>query len=173
MTSQLLLLCAPAFAGKTSLSLALEARGWLRISTDDLLRARGLEPGQGLAPEVWNEASLAACAAIEAAAHGGRDVVLDDTLCFRFLRERCRQAGARAGMAIVLAVLKVSSDEIRARVQANRRQPLRQDIDDRLLETHLATFEWPSADEPHIELNAKLDIEASLSRIRTALPGAV
>lgn len=162
MTSRLLLLCAPAFAGKTSLSRALGARGWLRISTDDILRARGLEPGQGLPPERWEEASQAACAAIEAAARRERDVVFDDTLCFRFLRDRYREAGARAKMVTTLVVLQVSFEELRARVRANRRLPVRHDIDDGVLETHLATFEWPSAEEPHLALDAALDVGALL-----------
>ena len=162
MTPRLLLLCAPAFSGKTSLARALEARGWLRISTDDLLRQRGLEPGQGLPPELWNEASLAACTLIAAAAERDTDVVFDDTLCFRFLRDRYREVGAQAGMAIVLVVLKISPETIHARVEVNRRSPLRQDINDELLETHLSTFEWPAADEPHVQLDAEQSVERHL-----------
>jgi uncharacterized protein (DUF2132 family)/predicted kinase len=162
LAPRLLLLCGPAFSGKTSLARALESRGWLRIGTDDLLRQRGLEPGQGLPPERWLEASAAACSLITAAAERGSDVVFDDTLCFRFLRDRYREVGTQAGMAIVLVVLKISPEAIRARVDANRQSSLRQDIDDAVLETHLSTFEWPAAEEPHVQLDAGQSVERHL-----------
>jgi gluconate kinase len=159
---RLLLLCAPAFSGKTTLSLALEARGWLRVSSDAILRDRGFEPGQWLPVELWQEASLTACSLIAAAAQRGQDVVFDDTLCFRFLRDRYREVGAQAGMSVVLVVLMISPAEVRARVRRNRGSKLREDIEDDLLETHLASFEWPSADEPHIQLDAGQSVAQQL-----------
>jgi predicted kinase len=165
MTSRLLLLCAPAFSGKTSLSRALAQRGWLRISLDDSLRARGLEPGQGLSEEAWNEASLAACTSLAEAGRQGQDVVLDETLCFRFLRDRYRDIAAKAGMSARLVVLKLPIEELRARVSANRRSLQRQDIADAVLEEHLAAFEWPSADEPHVLLDASASLEQQLASL--------
>ena len=53
---RLYLLCGPAFSGKSTLA-ALAARGALLVSLDAILRQQGLEPGAGLPPQRWEEAS--------------------------------------------------------------------------------------------------------------------
>src|SRR5262245_30179666 len=119
----------------------------MRVSLDDILRGRGLEPGAGLPERAWQDASFAACLAISSAAQRGLNVVIDDTLCFRSLRDRYRDVGASAGMDVSLAVLRISPAAMRERVALNRRSPRRSDIADEVLEPHLASFEWPSANE--------------------------
>jgi predicted kinase len=166
---RLLLLCGPAFSGKTTLSRVLEAHGLVRISLDDVLRSRGLEPGAGLPDRAWQDASFAACLLITAAAQRGQDVVLDDTLCFRSLRDRYRELGSGANMSVFLVVLKISAVAVRERVAGNLRSPQRHGIDEALLESHLASFEWPGADEPHIELDGTSSVETQLSRLRQAV----
>ena len=165
----LVLLCGPAFSGKTSLARALEARGALRISLDDMLRERGLEPGAGVPVNAWEDASSAACLLIAAAAQRAQHVVLDDTLCYRFLRDRYRQLGEGAGMHVVLAVLTISASEVRARVAEDLRSPRRRGIDAQLLESHLASFEWPSSDEPHVRLDATHGIEQQLACLKQSV----
>jgi predicted kinase len=134
---RLLLLCGPAFSGKTTLAYALEARGWVRISLDDILRSRGLQPGAGVPERAWQDASFAACLLITSAAQRGLDVVVDDTLGFRSLRDRYRDVGAGAGMSVLLA-----------------------------------SFEWPSADEPHIALDAAAPLERQLSFLTRSIDEA-
>lgn len=168
----LVLLCGPAFSGKTTLSGALERRGFTRISSDDIVRSRGLEPGAGVPERAWEDASVAVCLLIPAAAQRGLDVVLDDTLCFRFLRDRYREVGAGAGMSATLAVLRISGAAVRERAALNLRSRQRHPIDGAVLESHLASFEWPGPDEPHVALDATAPLERQLSLLTRSIDEA-
>jgi len=144
----------------------------MRISLDDILRSRGLEPGAGLPERAWQDASFAACLLITSAGQRGLNVVVDDTLCFRSLRDRYRDVGASAGMSVFLVVLKISAASVRERVALNLESRRRPRIDDAVLEPHLASFEWPSADEPHIELDATAPFERQLSSLTRSIDEA-
>jgi predicted kinase len=162
---RLLLLCGPPFSGKTSLARVLRAQGFLAVSLDDILREAGLEPGQGPSALAWEDASRSACSTIAAAARTGQDVVIDDTLCFRFLRDRYRDVGVSAGMSVILVVLVICPANVQARVELNRHTHLRQDIGQEVLEAHLDSFEWPGVDEPHITLDAVRDVDQQLLQL--------
>jgi predicted kinase len=82
-------------------------------------------------------------------ADAGSRVVVDDTLCFRFLRSGLVDLATRAGRRTELLVLGTPVDEVRRRVAENVRHPVRPGINAAVLERHLATFEWPGEDEPH------------------------
>jgi predicted kinase len=169
---RLVLLCGPAFSGKTTLSYALEARGFVRVAIDDIVRSGGLEPGAGVPERVWQDASFAASLLITSALQRGQNVVLDDTLCYRFLRDRYRELGSGPHVSVLLVLLKLSADAVRERVEQNLRLRQRASIDPALLESHLASFEWPGADEPHLELDGTSRIETQLSLLRQAIAPA-
>ncbi len=76
-------------------------------------------------------------------------VVVDDTLCFRFLRADFARVAAESGRQSVLLVLGTPLEEARSRIAENARHPARGGIVPAVLERHLATFEWPGADEAH------------------------
>lgn len=166
---RLLLLCGPAFSGKTTLAYALERRGFVRVAIDDIVRSRGLEPGAGVPERVWEDASFAACLLIRSGLQRGQDVVLDDTLCYRFLRDRYRDLGSGTNVSTFLVVLKISADAVRGRVAQNVRLRQRHSIDPALLESHLASFEWPGAAEPHIELDGMSSTESQLALLSRAI----
>lgn len=163
---RLILLCGPAFSGKTTLARVLAARGFVHVSLDDTLRAEGLEPGRGLPVEAWERASAAACARIREEAARGRDIVLDDTLCYRFLRDRYRAVAHEAGLDVTLAVLAIDAAEVGRRVAANSSDPRRAGIEPAVLDAHLASFEWPAADETHVALDASRPAAENAVRLR-------
>jgi hypothetical protein len=76
-------------------------------------------------------------------------VVVDDTLCFRFLRADFSRVAAEAGRESVLLLLGTSLEEICRRITRNARHPVRGSEAPSVLERHLATFEWPGDDEHH------------------------
>jgi predicted kinase len=171
--TRLLILCGPAFSGKTTLSRALALRGWTRISPDEILRAKGMDPGDGLPDSVWGQALEEVCARIEALVGAGPDGVLDDTSCYRWLRDRYRQTARQCGIEVALAVLRVDRDEVRRRVAANARHGHREGIRDDVLRAHLDSFEWPMADEAGLELDALWNVERQIEALRgvTFAPG--
>jgi predicted kinase len=164
----LYLLCGPAFSGKSTLAKALQARGALRIALDEILLEGGMSPGDGLPPALWEDASLEACRRLRGASRTGSDVVLDDTLCFRFLRDRYRQVTAECGHLVRLVVLRVEAGEIHRRVAENQLRPRRAGIRPEVLQAHLTGFEWPTPDEHAIELDGTLPIDRQLALLRTA-----
>lgn len=156
---QLALICGPAFSGKTTLSQALATRGLLRLSPDDILRSRGLEPGDGLPDECWGQALAEVCSRIGELARIGASGVVDDTACYRWLRDRYRQVAAACGLQAILIVLRIDRSEVSRRVAANTRNPLREGIRDAVLRDHLDRFEWPGPDEDAFEIDALWSLE--------------
>jgi hypothetical protein len=165
---RLVLLCGPALSGKTTLSYALEAHGFVRVSIADIVRGRGLEPGAGVPERVWQDASFAVSLLITSALQRGQNVVLDDALCYRSLRDRYRELGG-ANVSVLLVVIELSADIIRERAAQSLRLQRRPSMDAALLEAHLASFEWPGADEPHIALHGTSSVADQLASLSRAL----
>jgi predicted kinase len=151
MPPPLVLLCGPAFSGKSTLAAHLSRRwGFLVVSLDEINARRGLHGGQGIPDAEWVKTVGVAREDIRALlAQSEARVVVDDTLCFRFLREDFARVAAEAGRQCVLLVLGTPLEEVRHRIAENARHPVRVEIVPAVLERHLATFEWPGADEPH------------------------
>lgn len=147
---RLILMCGPAFAGKTVLARTIVARlGCELVSFDEIDRRHGTPGGgEGLPAQAWHRTS--ASAAEEAAGHlaAGRTVVVDDTFCIRFKRDRFRAVAADAGAPCTLVCLELPAEEGWRRLRANRAQPARPDVPDHLFAMYLAGFEWPDDDEP-------------------------
>lgn len=144
----LFLLCGASFSGKSTLARALvEQRGVEWVSLDGILAERGLFGGEGLPPEVWEAAHAEAERRLARIAERGADAVLDDTLCFRWLRERYRREGERVGFRCTLIHLAISIEVVRARIAENARTGARRSLRPEVLEAHLASFEAPTPDE--------------------------
>jgi predicted kinase len=163
--ARVLLLCGPAFSGKTTLARALAGRGWCHLSPDDLLRMKGLEPGEGLPDAVWGDAVGEICSRIEALPAEQRDGVVDDTLCYRWLRDRYREAANRAGASTRLVALRIARSEVERRVAVNARERIRPGIRDAVLRAHLDAFEWPVASEGALEIEAGWSVERQIEAV--------
>ena len=149
----LVMLCGPAFAGKTRLALAIaDLLGHQRVSLDDLNAERGLGHigPEDIPVEEWERSSMEAVDRIRELLAAGAPVVLDDANGLRRLRDRYRAAAAEAGVPCVLVHLPLTAQEGRRRLLANRAQPARMDIADALYDFHLRHFEHPGDDEPHL-----------------------
>jgi predicted kinase len=151
MPPPLLLLCGPAFSGKSTVAAHLSRRWDFRVvSLDEINARRGLDGGQGIPDAEWVETVRMALEEVrDLLSNREARVVVDDTLCFRFLRADFARVAAESGRQSVLLVLGTPLEEVRRRIAENGRHPVREGLVPAVLERHLATFEWPRADEPH------------------------
>ena len=157
----LILLCGRPFSGKTTLAGRLAAdRGAAEISFDAISLERGLHGGDGLPVAEW--AATLAIAKERTAALLARSplVVVDDTLCFRWLRDAFRDLARAAGSESTLVYLDPPEEVLRERMEENRRTQDRRGIQPSVLAAHLAAFEAPAEDEAPIVLRCAAKIDA-------------
>lgn len=170
----LLLMCGPAFSGKTVVSNAIERElGCVRVSVDEINAERGLPPGgEGLPPEAWETSSLDASSRVRAALAAGRDVVLDDTCCFRFLRDRYRSVAGDLGVPTLVLYLDVPVADLERRRAATREAHDRSDVVDEVFRPHLETFEHPDADEDVLVFRpADESVDGYVARVAERISG--
>jgi len=142
-------MCGPAFSGKTTLSMTLAARmGALRVSCDEINHERGLPPGgAGLQVEEWQRSFEDAQRRVREAMVRREPVVVDDTCCFRFLRDDWRRIAEDNKYRCRLVHIRITEAELWRRLHQNRLLPKRDDIRDDLFSDHIKTFEYPTPDE--------------------------
>lgn len=159
-------MCGPAFSGKTTLAVAIvRARGYERIALDEINAERGLPPGgEGLPVEEWERTSAEAVRRLHAAMGRGAGVVLDDTCCYRFLRDRYRAVARTHGYRPTVVFLDVPERVLLERLAANRVARERPDVRDEIMAAHLASFEIPEADEEVLVFRAGDPISAWIER---------
>jgi hypothetical protein len=81
-------------------------------------------------------------------------VVIDDTLCYRWLRDRFRDEARALGLLTCLLLLRPMEGELLGRhacLLESRRRPV---LSVERLQDHLRRFEWPAADEEPIEVTS-------------------
>jgi predicted kinase len=164
MGAPLILLCGPAFSGKSTIADHLARRwGFSVVSLDAINARRGLQGGVGLPDTEWARTAALAREEVRGLLRtSATRVVVDDTFCFRFLRREFAALAAEAGRDSVLVVLGTPLEEVQRRIADNARGPLRPGIHAAVLERHLATFEWPGEDEPHRVIQAAAELDAWL-----------
>jgi predicted kinase len=149
---RMFLLCGPAYAGKSTLAAALGERLDARIvSLDEINRERGVGfGGDGLSDDVWAETLTLALERLANVMATGRDVVVDDTSCYRWLRDEYRAVARRHGCEGILVLLCVPRAELERRRKLNAVAPSRAHVTDQVFAGHLSSFEYPQADEPFV-----------------------
>lgn len=148
----LLVLCGLPFSGKSTLGRALAERlGAIHVEVDRLHAdvADALE-GRRIERQEWIAAYQAAYREVEAALSDGRVVVFDAVSYRRVQRDRVRRIANRFGVPMTIVYLDVDPDQARARLEANRRAPLRVNVPDVDFEEVASGMQPPMDDEPHI-----------------------
>jgi predicted kinase len=157
-------LCGPSLAGKsTACRRIAESLGAAVISADAINAERGLPFGaEGLAESVWAATLRLELLALRRFATEGRSVIVDDTQCYRWLRDRLREEAAVLGLPATLLLLAPSRDELLARHAAlalTRKRPV---LSRASFVAHLESFEWPTAEEGAVDIGSAESLSAWL-----------
>jgi len=130
-----------------------EAFGALVISADLINEARGLPfGGEGLPESIWAETLAIELEQLRRFAVEGRSVVVDDTHCYRWLRDRFRLELDAVGLSPVLLVFDPGREVLMSRLTTLRADRSRPVLSPQRFLEHLDTFEWPTADEGAINV---------------------
>ena len=156
------LLCGPSLSGKSVVAARLARSFDVRvICADDINAERSLPFGAEGLPEVtWAETLRQQLDRMQIAAEAGYSVIADDTLCYRWLRDKHRVRARSCGLEPLLLVLKPSEAELftrHARASTSRGRPV---LSLERLRTHLAAFEWPTGDESPIDVTSPEQLDA-------------
>jgi predicted kinase len=144
----LYLMCGLAFAGKSTLARAVAARAdAVIVSLDAINRSRGLEGGLGIPEEEWALTHRRALEMTESALAKGRSVVVDDTNCYRFLRDNYRAVAEAHHAPTVVIHLDVPLSVVQGRIASNEAAPGRPPIRETVLADLAATLEPPAPEE--------------------------
>ena len=158
------LLCGPSLAGKSTLCARLaEITGAAILSADALQAEAGLPFGaDGLPDAAWADTLQALLTQLRQAGAAHRSVIVDDTLCFRWLRDRLRAEAQAAGLLPQFLLLMPDRTRLLQRhgdlIQSGERPVLSREA----FLAHLEGFERPGADEAHVELTDPVRREAWL-----------
>lgn len=158
--ARLILMCGPAFSGKTTLARKIvDTIGCAYVSLDELLGGRGIAAGFDVPETTWAEAHREARAEVRRLVSRGETVVVDDTNCFRFLRDGFREEADRVGAATVVVSVRTPADETLRRAPDSVREALAEQIRE---------FEWPEADEPSVDGDPRMPVGDWLARLGLA-----
>lgn len=159
----LYLLCGIAFSGKTTLGRAISGHAGLRVvSTDEINELRGLQGGDGIPYQEWEKTHAIAVAWLGQLMASGDDLVVDDTNCYRWIRDRFRWVAERHGYAVRVIFLDLPLEVLQERRRANAVSGERHEIIDPIFESHAADFEPPVDDEDVIRYTGE-DLDAWLA----------
>jgi len=163
---RLFMMCGMPFAGKTTLAARLSARlGAGRIGLDEINAERSLpDGGTGLPVEEWERTRRIALARLDEMMRTGRDVVLDDTCCFRWLRDGYREVAERNGYESFVVFLDIPLEELERRRADNDLRGRREQMKDEVFEAVRRSFEVPQADENTLRFGRGDDLDRWLER---------
>ena len=154
------LLCGMPFSGKTTLGKYLAPKlEAFYISLDEINKSRGLFGGEGISIEEWEKTHHLAMQDIQNFMPSHQDIILDDTNCFRWLRDRFRNWVAQYEYNTVLIFIDLSAAEIERRIVANNKIQSRHKVKPEIIEEMKQTFEPPQADEETIVYHPSQSIE--------------
>ena len=162
---QLYLLCGMPFSGKTTLGKTVaEYITAFYISLDEINEARNLFGGEGISVEEWEKTHHLAMKQFEEIAPSQQDVILDDTNCFRWLRDRFYNLAAQHDYRATVIWLDVPFEEIKRRIEINDRTSTRHKVKPEIIEAMQTTFEPPQADEYTIAYRPTQSIDTWLGQ---------
>lgn len=153
--SRVVLMCGVSGSGKTVCSREYVARGYVRVSADEILWREYGDSFPMLTPETKGAAFAALPAKVEReVAHAladGRRVVVDSTMCRRAKRDAMRRLCRDNGAETVTLYFDVPLDELRRRVSRRRGTgPDDQIVPETMLARYFNGFERPARDEEDV-----------------------
>jgi predicted kinase len=161
----LYLLCGLAFSGKSTLAAAISRyTGAAVVSLDEINASRGLYGGMGIPDEEWGRTHAEALRLVDVAFQEARSVIIDDTNCFRFLRDNYREVADRHGVPSVVIHVDAPLGLALSRMRANELNPSRASIMESVMLDLVEKFEWPAADERVLVFPADADLAAWVAR---------
>lgn len=163
---RLYILCGPSLAGKSTVTRALaDELGVAVVSADAINAARGFPFGlEGMPESAWAEILGSQIKELSAYMALGVPVAVDDTACYRWLRNRFREHAAAGAYAYRLVYVPSSREEILARHRRLAKTKERPVLSRERLVDHLDRFEPPEEDEPHVTIRSVEDLRAFLDR---------
>jgi predicted kinase len=165
----LLLMCGPAFSGKTTLSRLLASELSLQmVSYDDLLVDIGFSQ-TAMTRENWRDLHKSALAAAAGSLESGLNVVVDDTFPRRSLRNPFRNLANKHGANFLIIEMMVDRLTLKRRVENNLMEKTRRHVSWPLIEADLDVFERPTQDEPTLAVSDHESLSATLERLRARL----
>lgn len=146
---RLFMMCGMPFAGKTTLGRRITGHldaGW--VSLDEINDERGLpDGGTGLPVEEWERTRQVALGRVDGLMRSGRDVVVDDTCCFRWLRDGYREIAERQGYESFVVFMDIPREELQRRRADTDLRACREPMRDEIFDAVARTFEYPTEDE--------------------------
>jgi len=157
----LYLLCGLAFSGKSTLAKAIvNYLNCASVSLDDINRERGLGfGGDGIPVEEWENTHQIAIGILDNLMQLEQDIILDDTNCFRWLRDRFREVAKRHNYRTKVIYLDVPLEEIHRRMQINEQTKKRQGIKKEIFAELIQNFQPPEIDENILLFNNEYTIQ--------------
>ena len=156
----LYLLCGMPFSGKTTLGKTIARQlDSSYISLDEINEARGLRGGDGISIEEWEKTHSIAMSQMQTTMPTSQDIVLDDTNCFRWLRDRFRQLAAEYNYQTTVVFVDVPVSEIWQRMSANQKTQTRHMVKPEIIKEMTKTFEPPEEDENVIRYDGEQSID--------------
>jgi predicted kinase len=123
------------------------------VNADQINEERGLPfGGEGLPESAWAGTLRIQLEHMAALAAAGRSVIVDDTLCYRWLRDRHREAARECGLNPVLLLFSAGREELlrrHARLSGAKQRPV---LELERFQAHLDAFEWPAPDEHAVDV---------------------
>lgn len=158
--SQLLLMYGHSFSGKSTIATFLSNEfGYKIISLDQINAERGLNGGDGIPVEEWQKSHNIALQNLEKYLMSGQKVIIDDTNCFRFLRDNYRSVAKKFNISDKIIWIKVDLEVIYTRIKKNQENQGRHGISLDVFHDHLANFENPTTDEEYLVYDYSVDIK--------------
>lgn len=155
----LYLVCGAPFSGKTTLAKHIAERTQsCYISLDDLMRARGLDLSQAHPIEEWEKTHHQCIQLLHELMLQGGDVVLDDTLFLKWLRDRFRNVALVHQYQVVTVYLAIPLAELEKRRQQVLTTQERNYLVDESFYPVIEQFEIPDSSENTIvfDMTSKL-----------------
>jgi predicted kinase len=145
------LMCGLAFAGKSTLAERIAERtGAQIISLDKINAERNLYGGKGIPDHEWLATHQIALQRLDSIAREGRTVIIDDTNCFRWLRDNYRKKAEAYGYQCVVVLLDVPPETVLQRASQNTTVGTRSDVSPEIMQDLIYKFEYPAADEENV-----------------------